>query len=116
MAYLARNEGIHQGALADVLEIEPITVVRIVDKLEEKGLVERRRHPTDRRIRLLFLTDAARQPLTKMRELGDLTRADALVGVTEADRDHLLQLLVQLKLNLIEACNSPAEDRAANHG
>ena len=60
LAYLNRNEGIHQSGLADILEIEPITLVRILDRLEERGLVERRRHPTDRRIWLLYLKDAAR--------------------------------------------------------
>lgn len=116
MAYLARNEGIHQGALAEILEVEPITLVRILDKLEERGLVERRRHPTDRRIRLLFLTDAAREPLMKMLELGNLTRADALFGVTETEGEHLVQLLAQMKINLVEACNSPSEELAVQHG
>jgi len=45
LAHLSNNEGIHQAGLAEILEIEPITLVRILDKLEERGLVERRRHP-----------------------------------------------------------------------
>src|ERR1044071_1091741 len=49
LAHLARNEGIHQGALAELLEIEPITLTRILDRLEEGGLVERLRHPQERR-------------------------------------------------------------------
>jgi MarR family transcriptional regulator for hemolysin len=56
LAYLSSNEGIHQGGLAEILEIEPITLVRSLDKLAERGLVERRQHPTDRRIWLLYMT------------------------------------------------------------
>ncbi len=63
LAHLARNEGIQQSALADILEIEPITLTRLLDRLEEMGLVERRQHPIDRRIRLLCLTDAARHKI-----------------------------------------------------
>ena len=59
IAYLSKHEGIHQAALADLLEIEPITLVRILDKLEDRGLIERRQHQTDRRIWLLFLKDVA---------------------------------------------------------
>src|SRR5215475_11511096 len=59
LAYLATNEGIHQGGLADLLDIEPITLVRILDRLEARSLIERRAHPTDRRIRLLYLTPKA---------------------------------------------------------
>src|SRR2546421_2461202 len=48
LAHLARHEGIQQGSLAEIHEVEPITLTRIVDRLEEAGLVERRLHPTDR--------------------------------------------------------------------
>jgi DNA-binding MarR family transcriptional regulator len=116
MAYLAQNEGIQQGCLADILEIEPITLVRILDKLEERGLVERRRHPKDRRIWLLFLRDEARPLLTKMREIGDLARGDALVGVNEMERERFVETLTQMKTNLIGACCSPVADTEADYG
>jgi MarR family transcriptional regulator, transcriptional regulator for hemolysin len=115
MAYLAQNEGIHQGGLAEILEIEPITLVPILDKLEERGLVERRRHPKDRRLWLLFLRDEARPLLTKMREIGDLARGDAFIGVSETERDRLLQTLTKMKTNLIEGCNAPADHREMVH-
>ncbi len=75
LAYLDQNEGIHQGRLAELLDIEPITLGRIVDRLEILGLIERLPHPSDRRIWLLHLTDAARPKLTQLRKLGDITRA-----------------------------------------
>src|ERR1700742_335619 len=74
LAYLANNEGIHQAGLADILEIEPITLVRILDKLEARGLVERRQHAADRRIWLLFLTPAAHPILATIRGIGEATR------------------------------------------
>jgi DNA-binding MarR family transcriptional regulator len=116
LAYLAQNEGIHQSGLAELLEIEPITLGRIVDRLQAQGLVTRRPHPSDRRAWLLHLTPAARPKLGELRKLGEITRAEALSGVSEADTERLLQTLQQLKANLADACVSPVarEKRASN--
>ena len=107
LAYLAQNEGINQRGLAELLEIEPITLGRIVDKLEAMGLIERHPHPTDRRTWLLHLMPAARPKLERGRELGDATRSEALAGVSEVDRQYLLKTLQALKANLTEACDAP---------
>src|SRR5438876_7824780 len=56
LLYIARNEGLSQAAVATMLDIEPIALVRMLDRLHEEGLVERRPHPTDRRVRTLWLT------------------------------------------------------------
>src|SRR5216683_818956 len=56
LGYLARNEGINQAGMADLLEIRPMTLVRQIDRMEEAGWIERRPDPTDRRARRLFLT------------------------------------------------------------
>jgi MarR family transcriptional regulator for hemolysin len=116
LVYLNVNEGIHQGGLAEILEIEPITLVRILDKLEERGLIERRQHPTDRRIWLLFLRDEARPLIAAMQEIGAATRAEALSGLSKAQRDLLLEALTLMKANLVEACTQPVDDKEANHG
>jgi MarR family transcriptional regulator, transcriptional regulator for hemolysin len=116
LAYLNRNEGIHQSGLADILEIEPITLVRILDRLEERGLVERRRHPTDRRIWLLYLRDAARPLIETMRAIGDATRQEALAGLPDAERARLVEALSMMKTNLVEACTRPVADKEASHG
>lgn len=117
LAYLERNEGIHQSGLAELLEVEPITLGRLVDKLQAMGLVERRPHATDRRIWLLHLTDLARPKLNDLRELGDLTRGEALAGVPEQDRDHLVKTLQALKANLIQASGTSVQrNRMAGHG
>jgi MarR family transcriptional regulator for hemolysin len=104
LVYLNVHEGIHQAKLADILEIESITLVRILDKLEARGLIERRRHPTDRRMWQLYLRDEARPLIAEMREIGDATRAEALAGVSPEDRQRLLEILTTMKGNLTEAC------------
>ena len=117
LAYLANNEGINQTGLADLLEIEPITLCRIVDKLQALGLVERHPDPSDRRVWLLHLTPAARPKLTQLRGLGDVTRGEALAGVPEADTERLLTTLQALKANLAEACDAPvAGQKRVSHG
>src|SRR5271154_2774098 len=100
IAYLSKHEGIHQAALAELLEIEPITLVRILDKLADRGLIERRQHQTDRRVWLLFLKEAARPLLHEMQPLGEATRAEALSGVSAEDCDRLVHTLEIMKTNL----------------
>lgn len=107
LAYLARNEGISQSGLAELLEIEPITLTRIADKLEAMGLIARQPHPSDRRVWLLYVTSAARPKLTQVRRLGDITRGEALTGISEADRMRLLEILQAMRENLIQACEAP---------
>jgi DNA-binding MarR family transcriptional regulator len=116
LAYLANNEGINQSGLADLLEIEPITLGRIIDKLQTLRLVERHPDPSDRRAWLLHLTPAARSKLSQLRRLGGVTRGEALAGVPEADTERLLKTLQTLKSNLTDACDSPAGQKRANHG
>ena len=117
LTYLAQNEGINQARLAELIEIEPITLGRLVDKLETLGLIERYPHPTDRRTWLLHLMPAARSRLQQAGEYGDVTRREALAGVSEADRQCLLKTLDAMKANLIEACEaSIAGQKRASHG
>src|SRR3954447_15788358 len=87
LAHLARNEGIQQGNLAEILEVEPITLTRIVDKLEEGGFVDRRAHPTDRRIRQLHLTKKAHPLLSEIFAIGAVTRGEAFENVPDMERE-----------------------------
>ena len=116
IAYLSKHEGIHQAALAELLEIEPITLVRILDKLEDRGLIERRRHETDRRIWLLFLKDAARPLLADMQPIAETTRAEALEGVSSENRDRLFDTLNLMKTNLMAANRAPIPEKEAYYG
>lgn len=115
LAHLARHEGIPQGGLADILEIEPITLTRIVDRLEALGLVVRRPHATDRRVRLLHLTEQARPLLADIFTIGAATHGEALDGVPEHERDMLFGLLARMKANLLRKLNGEVERKAA-HG
>jgi MarR family transcriptional regulator for hemolysin len=116
LAYLAANEGIQQSGLADILEIEPITLVRILDKLAERGLIERRQHPKDRRIWLLYMRDEALPLLDQMRRLGEETRSEALEGASPAEREALFQALSLMKTNLLQSCRPQAADNETKHG
>lgn len=116
LVHLAQNEGIHQSGLADILEMEPITLLRILDKLEGRGLIERRRHAADRRIWLLFLNEAAHPLLERLREFGAVTRGEALADVTAADEATLFAVLTTLKGNLVRACGTPVEEEVAEVG
>jgi MarR family transcriptional regulator, transcriptional regulator for hemolysin len=117
LTYLAQNEGINQSGLAELLDVEPVTLCRIVDKLQASGLIQRHPHPSDRRIWILHLMPAAHPKLIPIRKLGDMTMSEALTGVSDADRLHLLETLHVLKLNLTDACHaSVAAQKRATHG
>ena len=114
LLHLAKNEGIHQAGLAEILEVEPISLVRILDKLEARGLIERRQHPTDRRLWLLYLDHKAHSSLEALQAIGDLTRSEALAGLSGAERASLLRMLDGVKANLVEACARPSSKRKAS--
>jgi len=100
MAHLSRNEGINQSALADILEIEPITLVHQLDRLEASGWIERRLDRDDRRVRLLHLTDLGRVILGKMQKLGMETKAEAVTGLAATEQEALIETLTKIKANL----------------
>lgn len=97
---LERYQGSNQGALAELLEIEPITMGRMIDRLEEAGLVERRRDPTDRRVWRIHLTAASKPVLHQLHEIADEVFDDVLAGLSAADRTRLHQLLAAVHTNL----------------
>jgi DNA-binding MarR family transcriptional regulator len=100
LVHLARHEGINQAGLAEILEIEPITLGRLIDRMADAGWVERRSDPTDRRVRRLYLTAKAEPVFKRMRALGDETRAEALAGLSQGERDQLTATLVNIRSNL----------------
>jgi len=112
LTMLSRHEGINQGGLADLLEVEPITLCRMIDRLEEAGLVERRRDPADRRAWLIFLTSKAHPLLKQLRDLADGMIENALHGLDAARRAELSDALGVIRSNL----NSTIESDEARHG
>ena len=88
-----RSEGLNQSELADMLDLQPITLTRLLDKLCDSGLIERRPDPADRRAKRLYLTPAARPLLERLGSLGEETMANTLAGV---DGESVLQMVSQL--------------------
>jgi MarR family transcriptional regulator for hemolysin len=103
LARLDRFEGIKQHELADMLDLQPITLTRLLDGLCEAGMVERHPDPADRRVKRLFLTAAARPLLHRLGEVGEDLMATALAGLSQAEVDQLLAGLAVMKENLREA-------------
>jgi MarR family transcriptional regulator for hemolysin len=100
LSHLYRNEGINQAGLADLMEVEPITVGRQLDRMEEAGWITRQPDPTDRRVRRIHMTPKAQDVLDHVRELASDIYAEALVGIAPDTRDHLMTSLAQLRANL----------------
>jgi DNA-binding MarR family transcriptional regulator len=102
LGYLARNEGINQAGLADLLEIKPMTLVRQIDRMEEDGWIERQPQPGDRRARRLVLTDKARPILARILDLSNEIRAESFAGLSKDEGKHLIELLRRVHGNLSE--------------
>lgn len=103
MMFLRRHEGARQSELASLLEVENVTLGRHIDRLEDSGWVERRRDPTDRRAWRLFLAQKSRPILDKLALVLIETRETALDGFSAAERDVLVETLLRIKTNLVEA-------------
>lgn len=107
VARLERNEGISQACLAALLEIEPMTLSRHVDRMEVAGLVVRQPDPADRRARRLFTTEHARALLVPMRERAAVVYDEALAGLPPEERERLLAALERITENLSAALADP---------
>ena len=105
LAYLSVQEGVKQVTLAESLELQPMTVARLIDRLQESGLVQRRPDPEDRRAFRLHLTAKAQPLLERMWEIAAETRKDAMNGFSEHDREHLADMLKGMKSNLLDQEN-----------
>lgn len=100
LTWIARQPGLRQSQLADVLEVTPIAVARLVDRMEDEGLVERRPDPDDRRAWRLHLTAKANARLELLRDTGRGVRDAALAGIDPKDQEVLLAALVRIRENL----------------
>jgi len=100
LQWLNTKPGMYQSELAEQLEMEPIAIGRVIDRLEAAGFVERRADPSDRRRWQLILTARARAVLDDMRKISLGLRKDATKGVSAAELKHITAVLEQIKENL----------------
>jgi DNA-binding MarR family transcriptional regulator len=97
---LARQPGISQNELAGICEVEPITIGRLVDRLEARGFVERRPDATDRRVNRLHLLPAAKPILEEITSYRDVLSEQILDGLDERTRNALVDALLHIKNKL----------------
>jgi MarR family transcriptional regulator, transcriptional regulator for hemolysin len=98
--YIARHQGVSQAEVANWLDLEPIALVRMLDKLHEEGLVERRAHPTDRRVRTLWLRPGAAPVVESILDINQEIREEAFAGAAPGTREALIEALSLVKDNL----------------
>jgi len=108
---LHREEGLQQAQLAKLLDIQPITLTRLVDKLCSAGLVERRADESDRRANRLYLTPAARPLMTKLRTLREEINQTALAHLSPEQADAFVAQLDQIKANVRAAYKAGCDSR-----
>jgi MarR family transcriptional regulator for hemolysin len=108
LARVDRSEGLKQSELAEVLDLQPISLTRLLDKLCESGLIERRADPIDRRAKRLFLTASAGPLLEKLGDLGEELMGTALSGVDRESVQHMIEKLDVVKENLRQAIQQRA--------
>lgn len=109
LARLQRQPGLSQNEMAAICEVEPITVGRLIDRLEARGLVERRADPDDRRIRRLHLLPAAQPILDEIGGYRDDMNAEIFSGMPEREKMTLVDALLHIKskLNAEPASETP---------
>ena len=115
LAALARHPGAKQNVVADFLEVEPITLSRMVDRLAKAGMVERRADPADRRAWCLHLTGAAIPLIEEMRLMSHDITARALDGFSPEEEQQLIHLVGRFRENLADGPSVQVEAAEAHH-
>ena len=100
LSVLARNAGTNQGGLAELLEVEPITLGRMIDRLQDADLVERQSDPNDRRAWRLYVTPRGTDLLEKLQPYAEAMFVEALDGVEAEAQASLVTTLSRMRINL----------------
>ena len=116
MVRVAKEEGITQARLAELLEIEPISVSRLVDRMEEGGWIERRQDATDRRVRMIFPTEKASAAYADVKSLAGEVYEESLTGVSPGERRILIRVLDTIVQNLTDGEASSLEKIKSREG
>jgi len=101
-----RRPGASQSELADMMEMEKAPAGRIVDRLVEKGWLQRRPDPNDRRINRVYLTELGERVYAVIRPTSEATVADALSDLPAAEQERLIALMTRVKARLVEIAES----------
>ncbi|MGB7259851.1 MAG: MarR family winged helix-turn-helix transcriptional regulator [Pseudolabrys sp.] len=113
---LDRSEGLKQAELAEILDLQPITLTRLLDRLSANGLIERRPDPNDRRANRLYLTPAARPLLDRLATLGSDMMETVLEGLTPKSVERMLTEFGTVKENLRRAISSNVPQQETANG
>jgi DNA-binding MarR family transcriptional regulator len=113
LAHIARAEGERQSVIAERLNVEAMSLSAMIDRLEARGLVTRKRDPADRRAKCISLTSSADEMLTHVTAIAREISNDASRGIAKADWDAASEVLRQARLNMMEIRSRPAKDTAA---
>jgi MarR family transcriptional regulator, transcriptional regulator for hemolysin len=111
LAKIERFEGMKQTEMAEQMEMQPITLTRLIDKLCDAGWIERRGDDSDRRVNRLYLKDAAKPLLAKLAGLRSEITGTALGGISPADAQRLMTQLEDIKENVRNALQSLSEEQ-----
>ena len=112
LAKVERSEGMKQSELAELMEMQPITLTRLIDKLCDNGWIERRGDESDRRVNRLYLKKAARPLLGKLAGLRSELTATALQGISPQDAHRMLAQLETIKDNVRNAIQTTEQEEA----
>lgn len=116
MVRLVKEEGVAQARLAELLEIEPISVSRLLDRMEESGWVERRQDANDRRVRMIFPTDKSRDAFAAIKSVAGEVYDLALAGLDADEKRTLIKALDTIITNLSDSETSAAEQPTDEKG
>lgn len=114
LLHLSRSEGASQVRLCELTDIEPMMMVRILDRMEADKLLEHRPDPADRRARRLYLTRKATPILDEIDRIMEVTRNEVFAGVSKADREAFLKVLEHVHQNVcaLESATAPLSSQS----
>ncbi|MBB3770960.1 DNA-binding MarR family transcriptional regulator [Angulomicrobium tetraedrale] len=106
LIHVSINPGLRQGVLAVRMNVEPMTLVGFLDRLEAHGLIQRTPDPTDRRAKIVQLTATAAPLLAQVMAAAAIAREEALAGVEDTEREVLRVALTRMRANLCPSTRS----------
>lgn len=113
LVFLSRNEGTTQAKLAEASDTEPMTLVRVLDRMERDGWIERRPDPADRRAHRLYLLPASNAVLAEIVRIGEKARSEALAGLSSEEREQMMSMLEHVRANLVALVSAGEPANAA---